>query len=372
MAHRPKEIVLAGGPCSWKTGGLKFLKSELSKYGFRPFIVPETATMIIGGGVPDIGDIQKKDLKKYIEIERSMLLSHLSLRKEFRRLAWNFDNSVILCDRGGMDQAGYLPRNYFDAILAEEGLTLHNVRDNYHKVIHLVTAAYGAESSYTIENNEARQETTIEKAREVDDKTLQVWVGHPHLSIIPTFADINDKAQRLLDVVLHSLGVPEPYEIERRFLLKRPPSLAELNSANAQKIFLEQMYLRKPDKRKLRIRKHQAEDGSATYFKTKKSFVRSGVRVENDDFIDSPVDYIRYQEFKIPGTGVIWKHRWYFVYKYQYFELDIFVRPEGLCLLEIELIKDNDPVELPPFLEIEREVTGDSYYSNYQIAKRLG
>lgn len=371
MNHRPKEIVLTGGPCSWKTGGLKFLKNELLKHGFRPFLVPETATMIIGGGVPDIVDIQKNNLKKYVEVEKNMLLMHLALRKEFCRLAQNFDNSVIIYDRGGMDQAAYMPKNYFDAVLEEEGLTLHDVRDSYDKVIHLVTAAYGAEASYTIENNEARQETTVEKARKVDDKTLQVWVGHPHLSIIPTFANINDKAQRLLGVVLHSLGIPEPYEIERKFLLKRPPSFTEFESCNAQKIFLEQMYLRKPGGRKFRIRKHQAGDLSATYFKTNKSFVRPDVKIENEEFIDSPVEYLRYREFKIPNTGVVWKHRWYFVYKYQYFELDVFVRPEGLCLLEIELLNENDPVELPPFLEIEREVTGEKEYSNYEIAKRI-
>src|SRR3989338_8072085 len=235
MKHRPKEIVLTGGPCSWKTGGLKFFAKEMPPYRIRPFFVPETATMIISGGVPDIGDLQKKDLRKYIEVERAMLLTHLALRKEFCRLAKNFDNAVIIYDRGGMDQAGYMPRSYFDAILKEERLTLHDVRDSYDKVIHLVTAAYGAEEFYTIDNNEARQETTLGKAREVDDRTLGVWVGHPHLTVVPSSPDRSQKEKRLLRAVLHSLGIPEPYEIERKFLLKRPPDFTTPDFKSAQK-----------------------------------------------------------------------------------------------------------------------------------------
>jgi len=46
-------------------------------------------------------------------------------------------------------------------------------------VLHLVTAADGAEKFYTLENNQARSETP-EVARIVDRKTQMVWNGHPY------------------------------------------------------------------------------------------------------------------------------------------------------------------------------------------------
>lgn len=51
----------------------------------------------------------------------------------------------------------------------------------YDAVIHMVTAAIGAERFYTTENNSVRTETP-EQARELDIKVLNAWV--PLLSSI--------------------------------------------------------------------------------------------------------------------------------------------------------------------------------------------
>lgn len=53
----------------------------------------------------------------------------------------------------------------------------------YEAVIHLVTAAQGAEEFYTNSNNEARYEG-MEDAKNLDQKLVNAWVGHPHFSII--------------------------------------------------------------------------------------------------------------------------------------------------------------------------------------------
>ena len=49
-------------------------------------------------------------------------------------------------------------------------------------MLHLVTAARGAEAHYTTANNSSRTETA-EEARLMDDKTLQAWSGHPCLRV---------------------------------------------------------------------------------------------------------------------------------------------------------------------------------------------
>ena len=74
--------------------------------------------------------------------------------------------------------------------------------------------------------------------------------------------------------------------------------------------------------------------------------------------------------FKDPRCRVIHKDRHCFVYDNQYFELDEFLGMDGLVVLEIELTEENDKVDLPPFLDVLREVTGDLNYTNHEIAKR--
>jgi CYTH domain-containing protein len=66
------------------------------------------------------------------------------------------------------------------------------------------------------------------------------------------------------------------------------------------------------------------------------------------------------------------KHRHCFVWKDQYFELDIFESPQLPCaVLEIELLSENQEVFLPPFLKVIREVSHDPAWKNSTIAKRV-
>jgi hypothetical protein len=53
----------------------------------------------------------------------------------------------------------------------------------YEAVVHLVSAADGAEKFYSKENNEARYES-VQEAVELDKRLINAWVGHPHFSII--------------------------------------------------------------------------------------------------------------------------------------------------------------------------------------------
>ena len=54
------------------------------------------------------------------------------------------------------------------------------MRDNrYDQIIHLITAANGAEEFYRLDNNACRTEG-IEQARQIDEKCARAWVGHPY------------------------------------------------------------------------------------------------------------------------------------------------------------------------------------------------
>ena len=75
-----------------------------------------------------------------------------------------------------------------------------DLRDNrYDQIIHLITAANGAEQFYTLDNNITRTET-IEVAREIDEKCSKAWIGHPCMDVIGNCTIFEMKVTRALSV----------------------------------------------------------------------------------------------------------------------------------------------------------------------------
>jgi hypothetical protein len=69
-----------------------------------------------------------------------------------------------------MDTAAYMTNENFDVLLDDYNWNVVDLRDKrYDAVIHLVTAAIGAEKFYTTENNAARSED-LNQARDLDFK----------------------------------------------------------------------------------------------------------------------------------------------------------------------------------------------------------
>merc|ERR1712010_153949 len=62
-------------------------------------------------------------------------------------------------DRGINDIAAYMPADLWKELLESESLTEDYIDSRYDLVLHLVTAADGAEKFYTTANNAARTET---------------------------------------------------------------------------------------------------------------------------------------------------------------------------------------------------------------------
>ena len=85
----------------------------------------------------------------------------MALEDIFIDIAINSDiKTVIICDRGVMDGSAYTEEKVWQALLDETAWNTIQLRDRrYEAIIHMVTAADGAEEFYTGENNEARYET---------------------------------------------------------------------------------------------------------------------------------------------------------------------------------------------------------------------
>ena len=377
MTHR--RIVLTGGPCGGKTTAMSRIAERLENLGFRVFMVPETPTMLFQGGF----SLDGVTAAQVVELETVLLTTVMQTEESFRRIAgvYGEPNTVFLCDRGMMDTKAYVSSEMWQTILSNLGQTEVQLRDQrYDAVIHMVTAAIGAENHYTLANNTARTETP-EQARDLDRKTQDAWVGHPHLRVIDNSHDFDGKVREAIAAVCRVVGVPEPLEDERKFLVAE---VGEIPVKNVT-VDIEQRYLlseRMPTGSppglqvavEERVRK-RGRDGSFVYTHTMKRRRGAGSAFEFDRRI-TPAEHLMARERRDPACAPIFKTRTCFVWEGNYFELDRYtgwtpVDGGHLTVLEVELEDPNAEIVLPPFVKIEREVTGEPAFSNKEIARSL-
>jgi CYTH domain-containing protein/predicted ATPase len=357
-------IVLTGGPCGGKSTSLASITDRLQGLGFQVYRVPETATLLLGGGV----SVRGASPGQLVGIQAEVLHVMMALEDAFGAVAALTGRpAVLLCDRGTMDVSAYLPAESWTALLNEHDWTVVGLRDRrYEAVLHLVTAADGAEAFYTTENNAVRSETPAQ-ARALDQRLRDAWVGHPHLRVIDNSTDFAHKVQRVVAAVCQVAGVPQPQEIERKFLLRGGGAGQEV-PVHFEEFDVEQTYLPGQDGWEARVRR-RGQHGSSTYTHTVKRLVAAGQRVKIEHQITGR-EYIAFLAQADPARRTLKKRRQVFLWGNQYFAWDIFLDPRpGLELLEVEVDTLDGPVELPPFLAIEREVTHETEYANHTIAQ---
>lgn len=365
---KPKipRYVLTGGPCAGKTTALAMLRQKLTDRGITPFVVPEVATQIIASGVSfqgvtDWNEFQKKVIKTQLAQE-DIIESFAELQPGARK--------ILICDRGAMDGMAYVDPKLFEAIVHDMDYRLIELRDKrYAGVFHLVTAADGAEAFYNFDNP-ARHESA-EEARALDKKTLGAWTGHEHLRIIGNRSaqgkpiSFEEKMDALLKEFCHSLGLPVPLEIERKFLLDLS-SEAPIPCSPVE-VMIQQTYLLSTDPGIERRVRQRSQKGGSLYTYTEKEEVRPGVRIERERTV-SAREYLELLKQRDPALKEIVKRRFSFEYMGQYLQLDNIRSPLRIAFLEVELTEENDVVTIPHFLTAIREVTDDPLYKNANIA----
>jgi len=221
--HRVWRLVLTGGPCGGKTTAQITLSTIFESMGWRVFRVPETATILLGGGV----SFGLLDEEQRLEFQENLLKTMFQLEDTYFALATTQRrNCLVICDRGAMDCSAYLPKADWEAILEKNCLNEVDIRDNrYDQVVHLVSAATGAEEHYTRSNNKARSED-LALASTNDRLVGEAWVGHPYYELIDNSTDFETKMRRLCRSVTARLDLPHAdtlmhaNSVKRKFLVE--------------------------------------------------------------------------------------------------------------------------------------------------------
>ena len=358
------KIVLTGGPCAGKTTALNWINNYFSKRGYRVLFVSETATELISNGIAPWTcgtnyDYQTCQIKLQKVKEKVIEEAADSMKS---------DKILIVCDRGVLDNKAYIEEAEFRRLLKELKTNEIKERDSYDAVFHLVSAAKGKESVYTLANNIARTET-IDEARKLDDKIISAWTGHPHLRIIDNSTEFEEKLERLIKEIASFIGEPEPMEIERKYLIEYP-NIKELEMMpNCTKVDITQTYLKTTDDTERRVRA-RGIDGAYLYYLTEKKKISNLKRIETERKLTQD-EYINLLMEADNKLHTIHKTRYCLADNNQYFEIDIYSEWDKQAILEIELSSENQEVIIPDYLKVIKEVTDDEEYKNYQMAKDM-
>lgn len=357
-----KKIVLTGGPCAGKTTALVKIMEYFSSRGFKVFTIPEVPTIFLQAGM----DYLTKNQQWFYEGEKDTLQTQLAFEDYFSAMAQTIDKPVVIvCDRGALDISTYLSEEMWEKITGLCHVTNQQLLNRYDAVLHLVSAADGAEKYYNTTTNEVRTEG-IDKARQLDRKVMQAWTEHPHLRVINNHDNFDTKINRVLKEINSVLGLPQTITEERKYIV-------EVNGdhiPNAVESEIWQTYLVSDPGSEVRLRRREWEKGKFINVHTTKRRISDSEEIETERQVSNALSESLLAQAD-PYRHTIHKKRTSFIYEGQYFELDEYLdRLQGLVILETKGITEGEEVKLPLSIKIVKDITGDKNYYNYNLSLR--
>ncbi len=363
MAKKITKIVLTGGPAAGKTTLISRILHEFKQEdGWRVITIPETATELISGfGIRPFGNCMSmlafQDFVIADQIHKEKLaLDAAQIVPE--------DNILIIYDRALMDDKAYISDEEFAGVLSRfDGRTEASVLAGYDAVIHLVTCAKGAEFAYNL-GNDARTES-LEYAREMDDRTLRAWSGHPNLQIVDNSVNFDEKMNNAMRAIYRILGEPEPMIEKRKYLIAMPDAAALAEKYNAAALEMMQTYLCATSPAVERRIRQQKNGADYLYFYTEKHTMPDGAKWVTEKPI-SGKEYVRYLMEGDNTLHSVRKTKYRFVFAGCRHEIDIYPFSGDRAVL---FQYGSGNADMPPELTVIREVTGDPAYKNRRLAQ---
>lgn len=352
------KVCLTGGPSTGKTSVINAINKHFSSLGYNVIIAPETATSFIQSGIRPFGD----NALPSIEFQRLVIQNQLHNERICEKAAevLGKDKSIIICDRGVLDGIAYVNEQEWKSILEKEGIHPRDLLTSYDVVLYML----GKSEIFTTENNKSRYESSADEALEKGKKVLKSYLSHDNLRVIQPREDIKDKELEVINIIANMLKLPTRVREQHKFLVDGidVEKLASLSS----KVVIKQDYLRCDDDTEYRIRRIEQNGIYSYHFSVIKKCV-NGIREILTDDVISESAYRNLLLTKSDNSISLTKTRYSFVHDQQYFKLDIF--DDDMCILEVNLTKENPNISIPDFVYVVQDVTNDEEYQNINIAR---
>lgn len=156
-------------------------------------------------------------------------------------------------------------------------------------------------------------------------------------------------------------------EIEHKFLIVCPKR--SWLEAHAKPSRIVQTYLCGRPGETERVRLREDEKGTV-YTHTIKQRLSGITRREDEEEIDL-AEYEALLKRKDPKRETVYKQRWVLEQGGLCFEIDIYPFWQDRAIMEVELEREDQPVDLPCGIEILEDVSRDPSYTNSALARRL-
>lgn len=156
-------------------------------------------------------------------------------------------------------------------------------------------------------------------------------------------------------------------EIERKYIIKMPDVATLAAQTDYTESSITQIYISGEVGETRRVRRREYHN-CTLYIETRKIRVDSMSSTEIEREIDER-EFEALSRCILDGTRPIEKARHAFTYRGQLFEIDVYPQWKSTAIMETELSTPDTVVEMPDFLHIIREVTGNKAYSNAAMSR---
>ena len=190
-----KKIVVTGGPCGGKTTFLDALR-ELD---LPVVIVPEAATILLSGGFFEPNKDVPWSEDWQTAFEYAVFHLQKSLEETAALQARQKGVSVLICDRGSLDAAVFLPGGLVQAKLLLN-LDVNSERLRYDAVLHLESLATADSANYGTAGNGHRIES-VDRAQKIEMLSREVWSQHKNYHFIDGQRSIDSKISDALALI---------------------------------------------------------------------------------------------------------------------------------------------------------------------------
>lgn len=359
------KICLTGGPCAGKTTALSRIVETFSPE-FIVYTLPEVATMTFSSGVVIIPDAFTNEAHK--KMTQAICQMQISLETYFETIASLQNKKVLLVtDRGVCDNFVYCSPENKQSLLATENWSMNYLcNERYDMVLHLVTAANGAEEFYNLVNNSARWESR-ELAVTMDNKGQKEWMGHPNFVIVDNSKPgFEPKIQRMLNLVSNLIGTKRQHKCIKKYLLASEFSFENIPSEIKYQTFSEisNFLLTNTEKTVNCIFKRFYENQTVPiYIFTSRMIEEKYERRIETHKILSEKNYMDYLSQTDPNYGTVAKNVAQFLFKNNR-EINIYqieqIKVAGKSFCVLKVIRDCEHEEVdnfPSFLKVLEEIT---------------
>lgn len=352
------KICLTGGPSTGKTSVINAINKHFSSLGYNVIIAPEVATSFIQSGIRPFGD----NALPSIDFQRLVIQHQLHNERICEKAAevLGKDKSIIICDRGVLDGIAYVNEQEWKSILEKEGIHPRDLLTSYDVVLYML----GKSEIFTTENNKSRYESSADEALEKGKKVLKSYLSHDNLRVIQPREDMKDKELEVINIIANMLKLPMRVREQHKFLVEGID--VEKLASLASKVVIKQDYLKCDCDTEYRIRRIEQNGAYSYHFSVIKKCV-NGIREILTDDVISESAYRNLLLTKSDNSVSLTKTRYSFVYDQQYFKLDIF--DDDMCILEVNLTKENPNISIPDFIYVLQDVTNNEEYQNINIAR---